>query len=81
MTTTNDRPAISALRDARRRANLPAEILAERAGVTVGWLRTVERAPGLMSRELALRLAAALGVPPEALLGRASGVRVPRMIG
>ena len=69
--TNSKPPATSALRDARRRANLPAELLAERAGVTVGWLRTIERAPGLMSPALAARIAAALGVDPRDLAGEA----------
>lgn len=59
----------SPIREARRRSNLSAEHLAERVGCTVSWLRTVERAPGLASTELLARLAAALGVPPAALLG------------
>jgi transcriptional regulator with XRE-family HTH domain len=68
---------ITALRETRRRAGLTAEMLAQRAGVSVGWLFTCERAPGLMSPELAARLAAALGVDPRSLMAptlRARGV-------
>ncbi len=77
MTSRNE---TTALREARKRAGLTAEALATRAGISLGWIRVVERAPGLMSRDLAARLAAALGVPPETLIGPGPGMR-SRMIG
>lgn len=58
----------TALREARKRAGITAEVLATRAGISLGWLRTCERAPSLMSEELAARLAGALGVDPRVLL-------------
>lgn len=68
---------MSPLREARRQSGLPAEILAERVGCTVSWLRTIERAPGLASADLLARLAAALGVPPAALLAGLARHRLP----
>jgi transcriptional regulator with XRE-family HTH domain len=56
------------LREARRRAGLTREALAVRLGVSVGWLGSVERFPGLASPELAARLAVALGMDPTALV-------------
>lgn len=68
-----DANEMTTLREARRRAGLTAEVLATRAGVSLGWIRVVERAPQLMSQELAGRLAAALGVNVSTLLGAAPG--------
>lgn len=59
---------MSAIRDARKRAHLTGEQLAERVGCSVAWIRTVERAPGLGSPELMARIAAELGLPATALL-------------
>ncbi len=56
----------SALRAARLAAGLSAEQLAVRAGVSVAWLLTCERAPGLASEALLARLAMALGLAPTA---------------
>jgi len=65
----------SPLRQARRRAGLTAEALALRAGVSLGWVRVIERAPGLMSPALAARLAATLGVDPRDVLGASPASR------
>ncbi len=56
----------SAIRAARLAAGLSAEQLATRAGVSLAWLLTVERAPALASQALLMRLATALGVASSA---------------
>jgi transcriptional regulator with XRE-family HTH domain len=65
----------SAIRTARRRAGLSGELLAQRVGISVAWLRTIERAPGLAAPETLARLAAALGVPASALGVRRSSAQ------
>ena len=57
----------SPVRTLRRKQGVSAEALAARCGVSVAWLRTIERAPALGSTELLARIAGALGVPIEAL--------------
>lgn len=59
----------SPLHAARKRARIPAEVLAERVGISVSWLRSVEVAPGLASEALLERLALALGESPASLTG------------
>lgn len=58
-----DRP--SPVRDARRAAGLSQVVLAERAGLSVTIISTVERAPGLLSVRVAEALSRALGVHLE----------------
>jgi transcriptional regulator with XRE-family HTH domain len=66
-------PTTSPIRAARQRAGLSGELLAQRAGISVAWLRTIERAPGLASPDVLRRLAAALELEPLAFV-RARGV-------
>jgi transcriptional regulator with XRE-family HTH domain len=66
------------IRLARKQAGLSGELLAQRVGISVAWLRTIERAPGLASPQLLAKVAAALGVPVEALVSRRHGAPSPR---
>lgn len=61
----------TSIRAARWAARVPAEILAQRVGISVGWLRTIERAPGLASPELLAKLEEAL--KPKGGKARAGG--------
>lgn len=63
----------SPIRSARLAAGLSREELAARAGLSLGWLATVERCPDLASRALLLRLAEILAIDPAVLLARRSG--------
>jgi transcriptional regulator with XRE-family HTH domain len=56
------------LRQYRIRAGFSRESLAVRAGISAGWLGTVERQAEFLSPPIAERLAAALGCKPEDLM-------------
>ncbi len=58
----------SPIRAARLAAGLSGELLAQQLGISVAWLRTIERAPGLASPDTLSRVAAALGMDPGSLL-------------
>jgi transcriptional regulator with XRE-family HTH domain len=64
----NEEVLANPIREARLRAGLSQLALAEKAGLSLAWVGTVERAPTLVSRRVALRLAEVLGIQPEALL-------------
>ena len=55
------------LRTARLAKGLSQVDIAFQSGVSLSWISVLERKPGLMTKRVAERLAAALGVSTEAL--------------
>ena len=64
MTSRSRKP--TKLRHARELRGLSQEKTAVAAGISVAWLRQVERDPTLLSPEVAARLLPVLGLAPDA---------------
>jgi transcriptional regulator with XRE-family HTH domain len=63
MTTTKRKP--SRLRAARERLGLSQERVAVTAGISVAWLRQVEREPGRLTPAVAAKLLPVLGLSAD----------------
>ena len=66
-------PAMTSMRKLRIRAGLSRESLAVLAGISPGWLGTIEREPSFLTLPIAEKVAAALGCAPADLFPDGDG--------